>query len=382
MKMFSRNFESGEPLFYADDLITIGPDEYPDVAPNSLTTVGLYIFNSYLLREHDIFPYINKPVTGKVVGSIYSAFSKAIMSGDLEQTKFFRFTDKFHWLCGGPMAHVFTTSMSEEILALPPEAKKLKKQRLEENADAIKYGDPIVSSSIEKEVCAKAYEELHDKETPGFILFDSGCGVSFDNNYKTMFVMKGAVQDNTGEYDSGYKVITSDYDNGITREDMPKIADSLITSAYSKGQSTQDGGYSAKKYISRFQNITVDKRGSDCGTTETIKVTLTESNSAKYIYRYIVENKKLILLDDDTMKKYIGKTVNMRAPIHCKCKGSKYCNMCFGEIPYIIGTRNVGLQFNIAPGNILNADMKKFHDITIKTYELSIEKDLMEYPAW
>lgn len=378
-KLFSRNYKTDEPNFYLDDLIVIGPAEYEGIPENSLTTTGIYLFNKYLIEELKVISYINHTLKSDDIDKIFSVLGTALRGGLISIDMFRRFVDKFLWFLGGPMAHVISVSISRDILTLPKESHRLKDKLIEENRQKIDDGDPIISSEIEKAVCADAYERLRNVD--GFALFDSDA-VKFDNNYKTMFVMKGAIVDNIGEHESGYKTITSNYNEGITKEDMPKISDSLVTSAYSKGHATQDAGYSGKKYISRFQNIKVGPKGSDCKSDGYDVVLLTKENMNRYLYRYIIEGKELVLLDDDTILKYIGKEVKMRGPKYCKRRGCEYCNICFGEMPYILDTPNVGLQFNIATGNVLNADMKKFHDVTIKTYQLDIEKDFLQFPSW
>ena len=190
--------------------------------------------------------------------------------------------------------------------------------------------------------------------------------------------MKGAIIDNTGESTTGYKIVTSNYNEGVSKEDMPIIADSLVTAAYSKGVSTQDSGTLSKKYNAVLQGIRLLPNGSDCGTTKTREQEITESNADDYLYRYIVEKGKLVQLTQDNIKQYIGKTVNMRTPIYCKAKDPNYCSVCTGERLHRVGIKNVGLTFNIISGSLLNASMKKFHDISIKTYHVGVP-ELMKY---
>lgn len=365
-------------MYHPDDIIVIGPKESPFVKPNTRTTIGLYIANKYLYEDLGIFGYVNKPVTGKVNGKIDKQLSAALKAGDITREQYGIYIDKTQWLYGGPLAFIINTSLSETVLNLPPGAKKKRAQLLEESKEGIAANDPQVSFKIEHEVVETALQEMRTKNDPAMALFDSGCGIDAYNQYKTIFVMKGAVQDNTGESPTGFKIVTSNYDTGVSKEDMPKIADTVVTSAYSSGVATQDSGTNGKKYNALFQRVRLLPRGSDCGTKDTIKVQITEDNTDDYMYRFILEGGKPLMLTPENIDKYVGKTVNMRSGLHCKAKDPEYCATCMGDRLYRIGIRNIGFTFLTISGSTLNAALKKKHDVSIKLYDVSVE-DVMKY---
>ena len=102
----------------------------------------------------------------------------------------------------------------------------------------------------------------------------------------------------------------------------------------------------------------------------TLELKLTESNYNGYIGRYIVEGKKIIKLDEKNIKSYIGKTVHLRSPMFCT--SDKICNVCFGDLPYILGIKNVGLTAAKIGSNFVNLGMKTFHNSTMKIKELDV----------
>ena len=377
IKLFAYTKKDGIQ-FYTDDLIKIGSNNYPGIKDNIITTIGIYMANKFLYEDLHLFGYVNKTIDADVNAKIDKILAKALKAEDVTQETVCTYIDKCQFLFGGPLAHIINTSMSETLLSLPSSAKALKNKLFKENKEALDNNDPIVSAKIASQVVDESLKEMKTKHDPAVGLFDSNCGIDPYNNYRTMFVMKGAVADNTGLYPSGFKVVKSNYDNGITKEDLPLIADSLVTSAYTKGVATQDSGTSAKQVNAVFQRIRLQARNSDCKTDRTLPVTITADIKSNYIYRYIVENKRLVMLTDDNIDNYVNKTVNMRSPIYCHAEDPEYCNICTGDRLYRVGIKNIGLTFNIMRGATMNLQMKSFHDTTVKYTTIS-DKEFTQF---
>lgn len=370
--LFAKHKKS-PPKFYQDDIISIGPAQSKFVKAESVTTIGIYIVNKFVLEGLEVLGYVNLVMTNSVWGDIESQVAAAMREGDIGFNQVSQFINRAQYLFGGPLAHLINPSITPTITTLPPSAAALLKKLLAENADAIAANDPLVSADIEKKVVDEALRVMRESRDPALAFFESGA-IDPYNNYKTMFVMKGAVQDNTGESPTGYKIVTSNYNTGIAKSDIPKIADSLVTSAYARGVATQDSGYDANRLNVLFQNVVVQDLGSDCKTTMTMKTTITK----RHLYRYITDGGKLVKLTDENISKYIGKKCDLRTPIHCHAPNFCYCSVCIGERPYRIGVHNIGLTFNIISGATLNASMKKFHDSRVKHYTVT-DEDLLQY---
>ncbi|MCM1230266.1 MAG: hypothetical protein NC489_09035 [Ruminococcus flavefaciens] len=377
-KLFGRFRKPGSResviMYHLDDVIKIGPNESPFVKEGSLTTLGIYIVNKFIIEDLGIFGYINKTFNKKVHGSIDDQMANAMMVGDITPQQYANYIDRCQYLFGGPLSFLTGTSVSETIITLPPRAKKRREELLKENAEGLRANDPQVAAHIEKEVVSIALEEMRKTKDPAMALFDSGCGVDPYNNYKTICVMKGAIEDNTGESPTGYKIVTSNYDTGVSKEDMPKIADTVVTSSFSSGVATQDSGANGKKYNALFQNVRLQDRVSDCGTKQTLPTKIT----GKHMFRYVVVNGKLVLITPENFKEFEGKVMPMRSGIYCKAKPPQYCAHCIGDRPYRVGIRNIGLTFMTVSGSTLNASLKKKHDVSIKMYEITMD-DIMKY---
>lgn len=361
------------PKYHVDDMIIIGPEQSPFVKENSSTTCGIYLFNKFILEPLKIFGYVNKPFGSKELGALEDGISDGLMQKDLTTEQVAEFIDRLQFLLGGPLAHLINPSINPDIMTLPPQAAALKKKLLAENKAGIEANDPQTSSKIEKEVTKVAMDWMNERNDPSLSFFKSGA-IDPYNNYRTMFVMKGAVKDNTGESPTGYKIVTSEYDNGITKEDMPKIADTVVTSSYNSGVATQDSGYMGKKYNTILQRVKLLERGSDCKTPDTFQTVITN----RHLYRYIMENGKPVCLTPEVIDNYKGKVCKLRSPLHCHAKDPYYCNICMGDRLYDIGVHNVGLTVSILSGATLNAALKTKHNVTVGTYTIK-EEDILKY---
>ena len=212
-----------------------------------------------------------------------------------------------------------------------------------------------------------AREEL--KGDPGMDLYNSGARGSFDNNYKNIAVIKGPVYNPvTDKYD----FVSSNFMEGIKKEEIPIVANSIPAGAYPKAVGTQTGGYYNKQISAAFQGVVLDKQGSDCGTKLTLEVLLTDSNKSQFLHRYIVSGNSLVLLDSNNIDKYINKKVKFRSPMYCK--GDKLCSKCAGILYYKLGIENIGLTATKLAGTLLNLNMKKFHNSTANIKKIDLNE--------
>lgn len=378
LKAFAYHRKEGKTLFYPDDIITIGPEHSRFVKPNSITTTGIYVFNKVVIEDLEIFGYLNIQLDSKMVGKVEAQMDIAMQEGDLSPEKRARYIDHYQWLLGGPLSHIINPSLSPTVLSLPASSKWMRDTMFKENKERIDRGDPEIAAKIENDVVADALTQMRKTGDHAMAIYDCGA-VDPYNNYRSMFVMKGAITDNTGESATGYKIVKSNYNEGITKEDVPIIADSLVRSSYMRGVVTQDSGFDTKVYNISNQQVRLQKRGSFCGTTGTIKVKITEQNKSKYVYRYIKTTaKKPVMLTYDTIDQYVGKEVEMYSPIRCKAKDPEYCNICAGDRPYIINLRNIGLTFSNISGATMNNALKAMHKTKVELYSIT-EADITKY---
>ena len=314
----------------------------------------------------DVLGYINKPVNKKVYKGLLTTLSYAILEDRCTTDQFKRFIEACQKFM--PYSTIICPTSSEDMMMISKTIEPKKKELLKKYEKEIAAGDAITMSKIEEELLNYCAEKLKDE--PAMDAINSGAGADWGNNFKNMYVIKGAQKD--PDPTKGFNLITSCYSEGVTKEDYTKMANSLAAGPYARARKTADGGYMEKLFLSAFQHVQLDKKGSDCGTKRTITITLDGDYLKLMMYSYIVEGSRLVRLDSTNMDKYKGKTVKMR--FSSLCEHEKICNKCAGDLYYILGVQNVGTATPQLASCVKNISMKSFHD----SVEKYITMDPME----
>lgn len=334
------------------------------------TTIGIWIFNIFFLRDFGfsfLFDgYINKNINKDLFEDINQTLVYALAEDKIDSDRYIKFLNYTQFFM--PYETILSPNHTEKIITCTKQIDKKKKELLKEYGEDIKKGNVVVVEKMEKELLDYAKELLGDD--PGLDVYMSGAGGSFGNNFKNMYVMKGAMRDPDPNAKQEYNIATSNFFDGISADEYSMIANTLANGPYSRAKKTQVGGHWEKLFGSAFQHIRLDEPGSDCGTDKGIEVILTKKNLPMYIYNYIIKsNGELEELTSDNAEKYLGKKVKMRFSIFCKSK-TGYCNKCIGNFFYRRGGENIGLATIQIPSTLKVRMLKQFHDSTIKTSEI------------
>lgn len=334
------------------------------------TTIGIWIFNIFFLRDFGfsfLFDgYINKNINKDLFEDINQTLVYALAEDKIDSDRYIKFLNYTQFFM--PYETILSPNHTEKIITCTKQIDKKKKELLKVYGEDIKKGNVVVAEKMEKELLDYAKELLGDD--PGLDVYMSGAGGSFGNNFKNMYVMKGAMRDPDPNAKQEYNIATSNFFDGISADEYSMIANTLANGPYSRAKKTQVGGHWEKLFGSAFQHIRLDEPGSDCGTDKGIEVILTKKNLPMYIYNYIIKsNGELEELTSDNAEKYLGKKVKMRFSIFCKSK-TGYCNKCIGNFFYRRGGENIGLATIQIPSTLKVRMLKQFHDSTIKTSEI------------
>lgn len=365
---------NGKRRFEPFDYIKIPPNSYgSDKKKNKnefTTTVGLWIFNRLCIEKElfNIIGYVNTTVDDDKFNDIKTRLSYALLEDDIQLDALKHFLLKSQIMM--KLTTVLAAHYTDDILSLSETLAPLKNKLISENKKAISDGNEVVAEQIEKELIAKTKEILKDDES--MEIFNSGARGNIGNNLKNLCMMKGAVYNHvTGKYE----IATSNYMDGISKEDYHIFANSIAPGAASRAIKTQTGGYWEKLLFSGFQHVKIGKPGSDCGTTEHVTVKLTNKNIASWMYSYIIEGSKLVELNSKNKDSYIGKTVKFRFAAYCKSK-DYLCEHCCGTLFRKLGMENIGMLMPKLGSTIKQRCLKCFHDSTVKTTDIS-ENDML-----
>lgn len=359
------------PKFNTGDILTIPPDKYGPTNNRNRnqfrTTVGLWIFNKYFIEKDlfDVFKYINHEIDGKTLKEMNERMSYLILEDKLDINKQLNpyLMKQQHIM---RFVSILSSNHTMKMLKSSSHINKKKKELIKKNKDELEKGNEVVAAEIEKELLHTARDYLRDD--PSMEMYDSKSRGSFDNNFKNMFIMKGAIMN--PQPGKGFDITTSNYMDGINKDEYAIFANSLVAGAYAKAKNTEVGGTWVKLYILAFQHLILDNPGSDCGTDKYIEVALNRDNINKYMYNYVIEsNNRLVEITSENKNRYINKYVKMRFVTVCKSK-TGFCNKCAGNLYYRLGIKNIGMTTPKIPTKIMLLSMKKFHSSQIGIVEM------------
>ena len=335
------------------------------------TTVGIWIFNKFFIEPElfDLFGYINRNIDGKYLEKINQDLSYALMEDriSVEALK--------HYLMKTQICMQFVTVLApnydEALLTISKTIEKKKNELIKQHKAELDAGDTLVAESIEKELLDYAQDIL--KDDPAMDTFLSGARSNIHNNFKNMFIWKGATRNPDPDAAQEFRIATSNYMEGIKRDEYSMYANSSVEGSYSRGKKTEDGGYLENLTTMAYQDLILDEPGTDCGTSRHIVVELNEKNFKRYIYNNMIgPNGKLIELNSQNAPQYFGKKVKMRMAY--LCPHEKPCAACAGNFYYKLGIKNVGLTLMQVFSVYKNKAMKAFHDTTVQTTEIDTMK--------
>ena len=347
-----------EPIVPRNRKMVLKAGEY--INKNDITTTpGIFMYNKLLIegKLDKIIPegFYNPPVIdkkahNKLLKYLFPAVKDKKMSIETLQ-RFLR--DMEFW--GLKPLTIFSPSFTKNTVTSNPKVMK-EKERLLKEAREKNNGEVPLNQMIDIENYLVDLNKKLIKDDPGMTLYDSGSRGSFDNDFKNNNIMVGPVLNPaTGEYD----LMESNYIDGISKKDLAIAGNLVVNAGFPKAVGTQNGGYKTKQFYAGFQSIVIDKPGTDCGTQVYLTDILNEHTKNDFLYSYILDGKKLILLDESNIDKYMGKVLKRRSPLFCT--SDKICNKCAGERFNYFDLYNAGSTTVKMPNGLMNKNMKRFH---------------------
>ena len=324
------------------------------------TTVGSFIFNKFIIepRFSKFIDYVNYEITDGGLGKLEGDLSQLLLTDTITTDDFADYLNRIQWL-GMEFHEPLAASFTMRGLKPLDSVVKRREELIKENQEALDKGDITVMSKIEKELVQMAEKEIGDD--PSMDLYYSGARGSISNNYKQLSIVKGPVFNKTiGKY----QFIQNSFFEGLRKEDIAAAATNVINGQYPKSCGTAVSGYKAKQVSSLGQAVVLRKDVPDCHTKGYIEIVIPSSMKSKFLYRYIIDGDKLVMLDNDNIDKYVGKKVKLRSIMYCACD-SGVCLTCAGRLYEKLQIDGIGLTTSTLTGALLNLKMKSLNYVAI-----------------
>ena len=350
----------GEPLYTNKGTLTLNANDIPNVSEKVVTTYGRVLANQLLLLENDIrhIKFVNGNwINDKIIKRVMEKIAK---DDSITSEQAHDFVNAIQFVSS--LTQLFVPSASEKALTTDPRIAAKKKELLEKYKD--KLDDPAIISKIEQELVAMDRAWLKGDISEGFYK----SGKDFNVSRKRMFIMHGGEKSFID--DSKIDMIKFSLNEGWDLEELPKVANSLRDGSYGRGAATAMGGERVKKFQQAFQNSRISL--TDCGSKRGGMFVITEDNKKDFIGR---TNMKDELLTEDSLNKFIGKTLEIRSPLYCLGDKTDYCEVCsgikMGESPNIVNT------LTAAVGSVfMLIEMKSTHGKELLTANFSLKNCL------
>lgn len=367
----------GKRRFNTFDIITVPVHGYGGKLPDGkekyntkpfTTTVGRLIFNKYIIATNpELFQmvfYIQEDFNKKAYSKLFDRLGYALIEDEISLDSYKEFCMRTQAFM--PYISILAYNHSDHLLTLSSQVEKKKNELIEKNKEAIEKKDMNVIDALSKELLEYAKDLV--KDDPAMDMFRSGGGGSVDDNFKTMFVMRGAIAN--PDPAKGYDIIFSNYLDGISKDEYTVLANSLAAGPYARAKKTELGGYWEKLFSSAVGHTILLEEGSDCKTKRTITYDCTEKNIDMIMYNYVVKSDgSLVEITSKNKSSFIGKKVKLRFSSMCESKNG-ICSKCAGTLYYRLGIRNVGVATSQIPSKLKLLSMKAFHDDQVRLHEM------------
>ncbi len=362
------------PLIDHKEQVSIGHDHainLPQGAEQSFKTRYGNIFFNYVTL---IYPFGNKiPFQ---FGRVKAGDIEALIAGKLASNpkdpsendpsviyvrEYLKFGEAMMYLSG--FTQLWVPAGSEKTMTCHPDTAKVKAKLLEQYKDQLH--DPAIIAKIESEL-VKFDKEMWLKGDPGaegFLIKKK----STDVVRKKMFLMYGA----EAGFDEAVDVnaITNSLQEGWDIEKFPELLNVSRVGSFNRGAQTQLGGEAVKWLLRASSNMGITQ--DDCGSRIGNPFSVTDSNASMILQRYLVTDGEPLLLTEENIKQYVGKTVVVRSPMFCKLDKTDYCAKCCGNK---LATHKTGLSMAVADygSAFLSMFMAAMHSKGLQTAKLNV----------
>lgn len=368
-KLQTLNDDVTDVIFNLYDPISLPGDFHPVLKGEATETIfGLFLFNTVMIYEAvgDLIPYINqeftKPLLMKHIEEIMcdELPDTPIPEGKAGIKKCLEITRNNNYL-EGILSNIVKCG-SHDALTVSPLIIKRKNELLKLHKDNL--SDPVVFNQIVEELVDLDIEIQKKGDSNTFYISKD----YISNCRKRMFIMFGIeFNSESGTWVPIVDPLTKGWDPKL----MVDYINTAIEGAYNRGKATGEGGARVKDILRIIASA--HRSEDDCGSWLGDNITLFKSNIKNWFGTHIVEDKKLVMLDESNASKYVGKKVVMRAPQFCLTQDGNYCKNCLGKG---LGTSQTRVASDVTkiPTGMMLQRMKSSHISGTSNSEVDLEQ--------
>lgn len=356
------------------DIVILNKGDYPGIVEKTKTTLGRLLANKIVWSQARL-NYINENLVASQIKKIFLSLRDFVLDNKLPIEDFKKTLQVFEDF-GFRMSAFISPSMDANILKTNKELEAKKAELFEKYKKELNDNNVEVAVAVEKELIEYAKKLYTNEDYLEWYKAGSSSKMSYNNDFKVSKLMIGTIPKGIGTGE--FYVSTSNFMDGIKKNEIHIMADQSIVALHAKTNETAVSGYLAKMGESMCQTVYLDKYGSDCKTKKYVEQYITPDIINEIFGMYTIDGEEI---DRHTIKKYIGKTIKMRNPNICE--GSKICSKCAGNLIYklenaVDNKRNIpiGLELKGILTELTQAALQKTHAMSVSLSDIG---DMNQY---
>lgn len=356
-----------EPLLRYVDRLVVQPGFLPNITESFETTVGNYFFNALVI----VYAFGNKIpfIKGKVTPKIEEMLADKLLDPPAKESD--RLPDKIYHdeheryceamsaLAG--LAEINVPSASPKVLSVNPLIIKRRDELFKQYEGQLT--DPTVIALITKELSEMDKNDFKGDPSENFFIKSK----SFEIQRMRLHIMYGLELGFDVDPEGG-AFIPESLDQGWNPKYLPQLNDGTRNGSYNRGNQTALGGTRVKELYRAFQNTRIVMP--DCGAKFGMKWIIWEDWIKQGFFkgRYFIHPASRIILPCtvESLKPYIGKTLEIRSPMLCKAKAPSFCEICSGDLLSITPT-GIPIAMSDIGSIFMNTFMKAMHGKALQT---------------
>lgn len=358
----------GGPLIDYNDELFIAKGELPFVTSDVTTSYRRILWHAIVIY----YPFGTKiPFTdkehnlGKLEDQIAANFADDVDTPELEDPKFFYprqlelYYEAVAYLRG--LAMLFVPAASPKSLTVDP--KILKRRDEIFNDPKINMNDQAVAAQVEAELTTMDKDSFKGDPAERFLISKK----DFKVIRKKRMIAVGSESSLTPDSRTNY--IPRSLDDGIDIERFPDYNNGMRSGSYKRGVETQAGGEFFKWLVR--QSLNIQSNNEDCGSRFGLPDMVTDFNKTSLLGYSIVAPKGHVVLTEDNIGSYLGKTVFLRSPGMCQEKAPDYCHVCLGP-KLSANTDAIPIAFSQFGNDVMLESMGAMHGKSLEVADFDL----------